>query len=133
MRGFSAAVVQPVPHLCDDVLHWEPDSVCSLYKCHQSRSTVCVCACVRVRVRVCVHVRARTCMRACVRVCVCRCVRHCTIAQTAMFDSVNVPVLPVIGVRHENTSDHLLRQVSVNGVHWRKHVALGKEEGEREK
>ena len=43
-----------------------------------------------------------------------------------MFPSVNVPFFPVVGVGHENTSDHLLRQVAINGVHWREHVALGK-------
>ena len=43
-----------------------------------------------------------------------------------MFHSVNVPFFPVAGVGHENTSDHLLRQVAINGIHWREHVALGK-------
>ena len=50
----------------------------------------------------------------------------------AMFHSVNVPFLPVVGVGHENTSDHLLRQVTINGIHWREHVALGKGGGGKE-
>ena len=52
-----------------------------------------------------------------------------------MFHSVNVqhiPFLPVVGVGHENTSDHLLRQVTINGIHWREHVALGKGGGGKE-
>ena len=49
-----------------------------------------------------------------------------------MFHSVNVPFLPVVGVGRENTSDHLLRQVTINGIHWREHVALGKGGGGKE-
>ena len=117
---FSATIVHPVVHLCNDVLHWKPDSVCSFGKRHQSLCTVCVCLCVCVCVCVCAGTQGTP--------------HHSTEVResTAMFHSVNVPFLPVVGMGRENTSDHLLRQVTINGIHWREHVALGKGGGGKE-
>ena len=50
----------------------------------------CVCACVRVCVRVRVCACVRVCVCACVRVCVCACVRVCVCACVRVYACVCV-------------------------------------------